>query len=342
MPITSDRAFDRKTNFKITDTLDTNWLRTVYRLRGLKRYNDRIQLLSEDVAQHSYFVTLIVLKLYEAYQFNLERALSMAIIHDLPEIHCSDVSHRVKALYPEVAQAIKLVENKVWATEFPPEWAALAKEEGEAQTAEALAVKLADAISVLQYSDCECLLGNGSEEMQSVYSYTLDRIGRVMSKLERYLRIKIQIEAVLAGPSKCPKRVYIEGIDRSGKDSLMAELAARHSWFIHSNYVTVRGPLSMLVYNEQFSRGVDPECYWEMMPKRSEILYLTIPSVLALERIKGSDHEPLSQEYLQASLDIYSRMLDEARVRGHEVHMFSGAHPTSSLAQFTVHQITQS
>lgn len=195
--------------FQVSQSVTREWLSRVFKLRGLKRYNDRIQILSEDVAQHSYFVSLIVLQLAQDYKFDTGRALSMAIIHDLPELYCSDVSHRVKSEFPQVGRAIKEAEAQIWHRHFPYEWGSLARELEDGKTIEALIVLLADAVSVLQYSDCEISLGNSTPEMQRV---------RVETEL-RVADLKLQLNKLTE-----PLHIYLEGFIHSGKGPLADKL----------------------------------------------------------------------------------------------------------------------
>ena len=164
-----------------------DWLTKTYKLRGLRRYNDRIHIINEDVAQHSFFVTLIVLKLYEVYDFNLAKALSMAITHDLPEIYVSDVTYKVKQDYPAVSEALKVAEKEVWAKHFP-QWGHLAEDLEGNVSVESLIVKLADIISVLQFSDCEISLGNSQEDILNINNEVVFRIKQYEDKLVNNLR----------------------------------------------------------------------------------------------------------------------------------------------------------
>ena len=51
-------------------------------LRNLVRYQSAPRVSSETVAEHSYYVAAYVLKLHNYYEFDLKKALTMAILHD--------------------------------------------------------------------------------------------------------------------------------------------------------------------------------------------------------------------------------------------------------------------
>jgi 5'-deoxynucleotidase YfbR-like HD superfamily hydrolase len=82
----------------------------IYTLKALTRYNNKFKIISESVAEHSFFVAVMTLKLHDDYNFNLEKALKMALIHDIPELHLSDVTHDVKRNFPQLAEEVTKAE----------------------------------------------------------------------------------------------------------------------------------------------------------------------------------------------------------------------------------------
>ena len=91
---------------KNTSASLSNFVDDVYILKALTRYNNKFKIISESVAEHSYFVAVLTLKMHDDYNFNLEEALKMALIHDIPELHLSDVTHDVKRNFPKLAQEV--------------------------------------------------------------------------------------------------------------------------------------------------------------------------------------------------------------------------------------------
>lgn len=160
--------------------------KTMYPLKCLTRYNTRHRIKDESVAEHLAFVTLIVLDLHRHYKFNLERAMVMAITHDLPELEISDVPHTIKKRYPNIGAALKESEISVWKEKFP-DWADINFELMEGSCIEAWAVELADAVSCYQYATNEMAIGNKS--MLDIHVASYNRCVAFKAQMEAYLRV---------------------------------------------------------------------------------------------------------------------------------------------------------
>ena len=87
-----------------------NYLLNVNNLRNLTRYQTAPRVSSESVAEHSFFVAAYVLKLYDYYNFNLEKALRMALLHDFNEVFISDVPFPIKSKYKEINKELEKAE----------------------------------------------------------------------------------------------------------------------------------------------------------------------------------------------------------------------------------------
>ena len=91
----------------------TNYLYNVNNLRNLTRYQAAPRVSSESVAEHSFFVAAYVLKLYDYYDFNLEKALRMALLHDFNEVFVSDVPFPIKSKYKALNKELERAESKL-------------------------------------------------------------------------------------------------------------------------------------------------------------------------------------------------------------------------------------
>lgn len=154
-----------------------------YTLEHTKRYSMKPVIHQESVATHSFFVALGVMMLSADYKFDVNKAVKIAICHDLAEMEISDVNHLVKKNFPIVAKALKLAEQEI-VQGFPDalrEFCDLYHED----TPEALAVHYADALQCLQYSANEIGLGNGGY-MVDVHENSLKRLSKLEEKLEPY------------------------------------------------------------------------------------------------------------------------------------------------------------
>lgn len=157
------------------------FIEQTYRLKTMVRYNNTPRIKSESVAEHMYFVTLTVYKLYEYYDFDLPTALKMALFHDIPEIYLSDIPSNTKTMFPELREINK--KNLKKAIDFiDPTMAPFIEAYELQETVEAKIVKLADLLSVVQYTSLESKLGNAY--MQSINKEARATINDLYKKLE--------------------------------------------------------------------------------------------------------------------------------------------------------------
>ena len=134
--------------------------RDIDTLRSVIRYQNCNRLVNESVAEHSFYVASFVMKLREYYNFDLERALKMALIHDCPESSISDVPHNIKIANPKLAAALEEAENNVLNKMFYPEGGTLVADFNGTVSAEGKVCALADVLSVVLYADDEIKCGN--------------------------------------------------------------------------------------------------------------------------------------------------------------------------------------
>ena len=159
----------------------------IYALKALTRYNNKFKLINESVAEHSFFVAILILKLYEVYNFDLEKALSMGLIHDVPELHLSDITYDVKRNFPKLRDAILDAEKSIIDKRYP-EWRHLFNElVVNVESVESMVVVLADVMSCIQYASTEIDLGN-SGYMKNVLKESKKRMRELEKKLKKYRR----------------------------------------------------------------------------------------------------------------------------------------------------------
>ena len=156
------------------------YIHKIYILRDLKRYNNSLRIKEESVAEHSAFVSLIVLKLSEEYTFDINAALKMALTHDLSEIYVTDIPHNVKDRFPHVKEAIEIAEKNTFIKEFPA-ISSYFLELLQGTSTEAKIVQYADVLSCQQYAKSEMKLGNKS--MQRVYDESVERATELEKEL---------------------------------------------------------------------------------------------------------------------------------------------------------------
>jgi len=161
------------------------FITSTYTLKSITRYNNLSRVLNESVAEHSFFVALIVIKLFECYDFNLLKSLSMATVHDLPEIYITDMPHNVKSSFPDLALILASAESAVVQKKFSgtirKSLKSLSKDK---KSVEVYIVELADILSCIQYSEKEISLGNSTESMHLVLKESNKRIEEVLIALK--------------------------------------------------------------------------------------------------------------------------------------------------------------
>lgn len=131
----------------------------IYSLAYITRYSGMQRIKDESVAEHSFFVASLVIKLHEAYEFDLGVALQIAITHDWVEAFIGDITYVTKINYPLIAEAAHESE-KLAIKNFAPNVYHLLCEYSKQTTAESKIVALADVIQVAQYAEHEIKLGN--------------------------------------------------------------------------------------------------------------------------------------------------------------------------------------
>ena len=163
------------------------YIKEIYLLRNLKRYNNSFHIKDESVMEHTGFVAAIILGLHLKYKFILENALVMALVHDFPEAwDITDIAHNVKQAHPKIAKEIKIAEYQEFSKRLPQYYKYFDNFE-EGNSVEALIVLLADVLSCVQYSDSEITLGNMGY-MKKVFNESKVRQKQLEKKLKRYLR----------------------------------------------------------------------------------------------------------------------------------------------------------
>lgn len=157
-----------------------------YVLGKMIRYNHRYRLQDENVATHSFFVSLFCLKIMA--KLNLDSAterqvLILAALHDTPESRTSDIPHDVKVQNPEMREILSKIEDKY----FDERWKAYKSIVCEPSKLVHAIVKLADSYSVYQYCTNENTLGNVSDEIMKIKADAVSLIRRYAAEVKTAL-----------------------------------------------------------------------------------------------------------------------------------------------------------
>lgn len=171
----------------MSDTTIESFYEQIYNLSHIQRYSTVPRVKSESVAEHSFFVSAIVIRLHKDYMFDLGKAVSMAIIHDWTESWLDDVTVPTKKLFPKLALAVQEAEAEIASTEFPEPVYELWLEHKEHFTVESKIVHYADVLQCLQYAKHEVVLTN-NPYMKKVVRETVSRMETLESELHEYKR----------------------------------------------------------------------------------------------------------------------------------------------------------
>lgn len=174
----------------------SDYMINIDKLRNLVRYQNAPRVSEETVAEHSFFVSAYVLKLHNYYNFDLKKALSIAILHDYAEVFISDIPHPIKKQFPVIEDCLKEAENKIIKEHISDDFSNWLSEFNNINTAEGCIVSLADILSVISYSKYEIELGN-SKYMKDVLEKAIKRAEYMFSVCEKYLYDGITTNSVL-------------------------------------------------------------------------------------------------------------------------------------------------
>ena len=176
--------------------IDLNeYMTNVDGLRNLVRYQSAPRVSSETVAEHSYYVAAYVLKLHNYYEFDLKKALTMAILHDYAETFISDVPHPIKKQFPLIEQELNRAEHNIISEHISNEFADWIDGFNNTNTPEGCIVAFADILSVISYAKYEIRLGN-SNYMKDVLNRAKARVYRMVELCNEFLYENIQTDEV--------------------------------------------------------------------------------------------------------------------------------------------------
>ena len=159
--------------------LSNDYLMEIYRLKTLVRYNHRLRLTNESVAEHSFFTALFVLEICDKLSVEGElkaKCIEYALLHDVPETILSDVPSDVKDLSETLRMLLQIFEDSFMEDNYP-DYAFHSKDEEIFSI-----VKLADLYSVRQYCMVEAALGNKTLDFADAVNERIDRLEEELIK----------------------------------------------------------------------------------------------------------------------------------------------------------------
>lgn len=159
--------------------LTNDYLMEVYKLKTLVRYNHRLRLTNESVAEHSFFTALFVLEICDKLSISGElkaKSIEYALLHDVPETIISDVPSDVKDLSESMRMLLQTLEDNFMEENYP-DYTLHSKNDKIFRI-----VKLADLYSVRQYCMVEAALGNKTFEFVDGVNKRIDELEKELIK----------------------------------------------------------------------------------------------------------------------------------------------------------------
>ena len=166
-----------------------DFLAQIYNLAFIHRYSVIPRVKNESIAEHSFFVASLVIRLREEYSFDLGKAVTMATIHDWTESWTDDITVATKRKFPLIADSVAVIEFQVVRQNFPSYIKQHWMEYKEGHSVEAKIVKYADTLQVIQYAENEAKLGN--RYMESVVEDAKQRLLKLEDELNEYKRFAL-------------------------------------------------------------------------------------------------------------------------------------------------------
>lgn len=160
----------------------------ILKMSDLVRYNGRFRLKDESIAEHSFYVAYNVIEICKQYNLSdniKSKALEYAVIHDIPEVYTSDLPYPIKRDNEDLSVILEKVELKYMEESMPTMYDAFLELQSNKESIEHIVLKLADTISVVQYTAREITLGNRSEEMKDIHEDSIERVEKFIEKLEQ-------------------------------------------------------------------------------------------------------------------------------------------------------------
>lgn len=168
------------------ELLNEESIRKEYPLKNLIRYNHRIRIQNESVAEHTCFVSLFCLKILAQLDLSHEQerqVLILAALHDTCESLTSDIPHDVKAKYPAMQEILDEIEEDY----YEHNWSRYFDDVYTADKIVYNILKLADAYSVYQWVLVEEMLGNRSAEVAEIRAESFGRISKYTACINELL-----------------------------------------------------------------------------------------------------------------------------------------------------------
>lgn len=153
------------------------------------RYSNRSKMRTENIAEHSFYVAFYVILVGNDYNIKPEiinKACTLAVLHDYPEIYTLDLAHDFKYSHPDVKATFSKAE-KDFISQYLPNIKHYF-DDLDQDTPESLLVHIGDALSVLLYTNRELSIWNDNHDMKVISNEIRVRLTELFAKLDEYIQ----------------------------------------------------------------------------------------------------------------------------------------------------------
>lgn len=173
--------------FSLSQTVDKN----LYKMSNVWRYTSRLILRPENLAEHSYYVAVNVVKfgtMFGIDEARINKAVRVALAHDTAETFTSDLPHNLKEYSPKLRQICEELEVILISEHFPYFKNEFLDFYNDVDPVVTKLVELGDVADVIMFIDREETLGNRDEDILQIRAECN----------ERFIKIKLELEDLLS------------------------------------------------------------------------------------------------------------------------------------------------
>ena len=148
-----------------------------YKLSDIRRYNGKVVIKEENVAEHSFYTVLNVLRICEFFDVDHDitfKLMAIAAVHDLSEYLVGDIPFEFKIDNPEIMKMFEQCEIQILHQQYKDNpyilgllgWTYI----------DIPIIKLADEMCAWQYATREINLGSKHSEIYRIWEEAEDRV----------------------------------------------------------------------------------------------------------------------------------------------------------------------
>ena len=161
-----------------------------YKLSEIWRYAGKLKIKNENVAEHSFYTALNIIKLGNHLNLKSEDvflAVAMAVIHDVPEYLVGDLPYEFKVANPNIMEDFDILENALVSKTYKNTMIHSlfqAYANASENSIPRLLVDFGDRMSAWQFALREQKLGNTTEMMDTIIARSIVSVNDLYNKIK--------------------------------------------------------------------------------------------------------------------------------------------------------------